>query len=142
MAVRHGRADPSALRPGRNVELSLERGRTLYMDFVGRPPVAGGVRPSSRKRYRTVFDKFEAYARSRGVTTWDGVSSETLLGYSKHLEANTYAYRTQYTELTTLKQAIRWLVKHGHLPADHRVELPMKKAQGSVYRLWVLWTGT
>jgi len=136
MAVKHGRADASALGPARPNELPLEEGRRLYMDFVGRARVAGGVRPSSRKRYRAVFDKFLAYASGRGLTTWDQITAQTLLDYAAHLEADDYAYRTQYLELTTLKQAISWMTKKGHLPADRRVDLPLEKAQGTDTYCW------
>jgi hypothetical protein len=80
MAVRHGRADPSALAPARYSGLPLERGRQLYMDFVGRPRVAGGVRPSSLRRYEAVFDKFQSYAQTSGLTTRDNVTTDTFLG--------------------------------------------------------------
>jgi integrase len=136
MAVRHGLADPSSLEPVRQHELALEEGRTRYMDFVGRAPVTGGVRPSSQKRYRAVFDKFLAYAQGKGLTTWDRITSPTLLAYATHLQANGYAYRTQYLELTTLKQAILWLVKSGHLKAGCRIELPLAKAQGTDTYCW------
>jgi integrase len=59
-----------------------------------------------------------------------------LLGYAAHLEADGYAYRTQYLELTTLKQAILWLVKKERLSADRRIELPMVKAQGTDTHCW------
>ena len=136
MAVKHGLADPAALDVACQHELPLEEGRTLYMDFVGRARVAGGVRPSSRKRYRAVFDKFVAYAVAKGLTTWDRVTAQTLLGYAAYLEANGYAYRIQYLELTTLKQTVIWLVKKGHLAADRRIELPLGKAQGTDTYCW------
>lgn len=136
MAVKHGLADPSALEPARRRELPLDEGRALDMDFVGRARVAGGVRPSSRKRYKAVFDKFVAYATGKGLTTWDRVTAQVLLGYAAHLEANDYAYRTQYLELTTLKQAILWLAKKKHLVAEGRIELPLDKAQGTDTYCW------
>ena len=136
MAVKYGKADASALGPARPHDLPLEEGRRLYMDFVGRARVAGGVRPSSRKRYRAVFDKFDKNAGGRGLTTWDQVTSQTLLDYAAHLEADDYAYRTLYLELTTLKQAILWMSKTGNLPADHRVDLPLEKAEGTDTYCW------
>ena len=136
MAVKHGLADPSALDDSRQHELPLDEGYALYMDFVGRARVTGGVRPSSRKRYRAVFDKFIAYARVKGLTTWDRVTARTLLDYAADLEAREYAYRTQYLELTTLKQAILWLVKRNHLATDCRIELPLEKARGSDTYCW------
>ena len=136
MAVKHGLAEPAALGPALRDELALEEGRRLYMDYVGRARVAGGVRASSKKRYRAVFDKFFAYARGKGLTTWDRVTAQTLLGYSAHLVAAGYAYRTQYLELTTLKQAVVWLVKRGHLPSDRRIELPLAKPEGTDTYCW------
>ena len=91
---------------------------------------------SSPAAQGAVFDKFLAYAWSKGLTTWDRVTAQTLLGYAAHLEADGYAYRTQYLELTTLKQAILWLVKKGHLAADRRIELPLDKAQGTDTYCW------
>jgi hypothetical protein len=55
-AIEHGLADPSALVPLRREELLLDEGRRLSMDHVARARFAGGVRESSRKRYRAVFD--------------------------------------------------------------------------------------
>ena len=136
MAVKHGRADAAAPGPVRQQELSLVEGQRLYLDFVARPRVAGGVRPSSRKRYKAVFDKFLAYATSRGLATWDRVTARVLTDYASHLEAVGYAYRTQYLELTTLKQAVLWLVKSGALPPDRRIELPLDKAQGTDTYCW------
>lgn len=78
-----------------------------------------------------MFDKFLEIARSRGLTTWNQVEAETLMDYAGHLKKNDYAYRTQYLELTTLKQAIGWLVDEKHLPQDARVVLPLPKAQGT-----------
>ena len=136
MAVKHGLADAAALGAVRRDELTLEEGRKLYMDHVGRAPVAGGARPSSLKRYRAVFDKFIPFAVGKGVSTWDRVSTETLLAYAKHLLNEEYAYRTQYLELTTLKQTVLWLVKRGRLPADRRIELPLSKPEGSDTYCW------
>ena len=58
------------------------------------------------------------------------MKAETLEAYAAHLEANDYAYRTAYLELTTVKQAVAWLVRERHLPADCRIALPLDKPQG------------
>jgi integrase len=106
------------------------------MDYVGRARVAGGVRPTSRKRYRAVFDKFVEYATGKGLTTWNRVTAQTLLDYARHLEEEDYAYRTLYLELTTLKQAILWLVNREHLPPECRIDLPLDKAEGTDTYCW------
>ena len=136
MAVKRGLAEPAALVRASSNDLPLEEGRRLYMEFVGRVPVAGGVRLSTQKRYRAVFDKFLSYSQSKGLGTWDRVSTQTLQNYAAHLEVDGFAFRTQYLELTTIKQAIHWLVKRGHLSRDPRIELPLSKPQGTDTYCW------
>jgi hypothetical protein len=116
-AVAHGLADRHLLDGDRaRPPLSLEEGRRLYEAHVRRPRVTGGAKPATPKRYRAVFDKFVPFARGEGITTWNGVSAALLQGYAAWLDDEGYAYRTEYLELTCLKQAIRWLVENGHLP--------------------------
>lgn len=136
MAVKHGLSDPPALEPDRHDQLLLEVGRRAYMDFVGRPRVAGGIRPSSLKRYRAVFDKFLAFAQRKGLQTWNRVTAEFLISYASHLDGRGYGYRTQYLEITTLKQAVIWFVKRRLLPAGCRIELPLAKADGTDTYCW------
>src|SRR4051812_13548856 len=61
-AAEHGLADASLLKRDGNGLLTLEDGRRRYMDHVNRPAVQGGASPGTAKRYRTVFDKFAAFA--------------------------------------------------------------------------------
>jgi integrase len=83
-----------------------------------------------------VLDKFIAFAQSKSLDSWDRITTQTLQNYAAHLESQRYAYRTQYLELTTLKQAIHWLVKRGHLGSDPRIDLPLSKPQGTDTYCW------
>jgi integrase len=130
------RAEELGLAPRSNFQinqipksLSLEDGRKLYERHITRPRVAGGVRAATQKRYRTVFDKFEAYSQGRGVTVWNGVSAQLLVDYAAQLECDGYAHKTLVNELTTLKQAIKWLIQEGHLQGMKPIELPLRKAE-------------
>ena len=74
-------------RSGRSRErsqpLTLQEGRKLYEKHIARPRATGGVRKSTQKRYRTVFDKFIPYAIGRGVTVFPipkAVSAHISLG--------------------------------------------------------------
>jgi integrase len=116
-----------AIRQGRS--LPLEEGRRLYEKHIARPRVTGGTRKSTQKRYRTVFDKFSVYAASIGVTVWNGVTAEVLTGYAGHLEGQGYAHKTLTNELTTLKQAFKWLIKAEHLAGMKPIELKLRKAE-------------
>jgi hypothetical protein len=53
--------------PTASKELTLAEGRRVYEDFIGRSRITGGVKESTKKRYRAVFDKFLPWANSHGV---------------------------------------------------------------------------
>jgi hypothetical protein len=103
-AVQLGLADRAALAAARPDQLSLAEARRLYQEHVKRPRVVGGACPASAKRYRAVFDKFEPFARHKGITAWNQVTHRTLEAYAAYLDDNGYAYATEYLEPTTLKQ--------------------------------------
>ena len=135
-AVEMGLAERSLLAPPPPQQLTLPEGSRLYLDHVNRPRVVGGARPTSAKRYRAVLDKFEAFAQAEGVGSWNQVSRRTLEAYAAHLDDEGYAYATEYLELTTLKQLLRWLVDEGHLPAECAVRLPLAKPHGTTTYCW------
>lgn len=113
----------------RAAPLTLEAGRKLYEKYIARPRVTGGVRKSTQKRYRTVFDKFIEFARGIRIECWNQVTAEVLTDYASHLASKGYAYKTLRNELTTLKQAVRYLIKSGRLPGMSPIELKLRKAE-------------
>ncbi len=135
-AVEFGLADRALLAAAQPGQLSLAEGRRLYLEHVQRPRVVGGARPNSAKRYRPVFDKFEQFARTEGITAWNQVTHRTLQAYAAYLDDQGYAYATEYLELTTLKQMIRWLVEENHLPTTCLIRLPLSKPQGTSTYCW------
>lgn len=122
-------APPIGGNGGLGHPLPIEEGRKLYEAHVSRPRVTGGVRKSTQKRYRAVFDKFVPFATSRGVTIWNGVTAAFLNAYAAYLESLGYAYKTQLNELTTLKQAIRWMIQASHLQGVKPIDLKLRKAE-------------
>ncbi len=109
--------------------LSLEKGRHLYEDYIKRPRVTGGVKESTARRYKPVFDKFLPFAKTHGITTWNGVTADLLMKYAGHLEQRKAAPKTQSNELITLKQAINWLIKSGHLRGTEPIDMPLRQAE-------------
>lgn len=107
----------------------MAEGRKLYEAHLARPRVTGGVRKSTRKRYRTTFDKFLEFCSSIAVTTWNGVTAEVLTAYASHLDEAGYAAKSQLNELTTLKQAVKWLASAKHLTGVEPFVLKLHKAQ-------------
>ncbi len=83
-----------------------------------------------------VFHKFFAYAPAQGLANGGGVGSRVLNVYSNHLEAECHAYRTQYVELTTLKQAVPWMVTQGRPPSDSKIDLPLGRVPGTNTNCW------
>jgi integrase len=130
-AVELGLADRGILNASGSDALALEKGRDLYMQFVGRPAIAGGAGKTTVKRYRAVFDKFLTFAMKKHVTEWNQVTKNILSDYAAWLDGESYAYATEYLEITTLKQAIKWLIQEGYLPQSALIRLPVKKPSGT-----------
>lgn len=128
-AVEMDLAKPETLRDAPPVMLTLDAGRRLYEQHLDRPRIAGGVRKSTKKRYATVFDKFIEFAKKHHVTTWNDVTKQTLTMYAAHLERNDYKSKTLRNELTTLGQAIRWLVQEEHLVGVEPPKLKLTKVE-------------
>jgi site-specific recombinase XerD len=88
------------------------------------------------KRYRAVFAKFRKFAGTTGVEYWEQVHRRVLEGYATWLDEEKYAPRTVYLELTTLKQAIKWLIGERHLPEGFRNDLQLSKPNGCDAYCW------
>lgn len=134
-AVETGKADHSILEPTARM-LNLADGRKLYEQHIGRPIVTGGTRPSTRKRYRPVLDKFLAFAKSIGLEYWSQVNTSILQQYAGHLEKLKKSYNTQYLELTTLKQINKWMIAEGHLAETCRIQLKLPRDKESTTYCW------
>jgi integrase len=91
--------------------------------------VAGGVRASTIKRYSTVFDKFIAFAMTIHILVWNNVTSSVLTSYAAHLEAKDYKSKTLRNELTTLGQALRWLIAERHVTGIDPPKLKLKRVE-------------
>lgn len=111
------------------VVLPLADGRKLYEAHANRPRVAGGIKPSTSKKYRSVFDKFEVFTGDRCIESWNVVTDDVLANYARHLEAKGYAPKSIRNELVTLKQVIKWLVTKKHVVGLPLSQLPIRKIE-------------
>ena len=134
-AVKQGLADKAVLISSVGA-LSLAKGRELYEEHVNRPAVTGGTRPTTRKRYRAVLDKFLAFAEGESITTWSQVNKRVLERYAEYLGELGRADNTRYLELTTLKQINKWLTEEGHLPESARIRLKLTRDKESTTYCW------
>ncbi len=130
IAIRNGLCKLPASEPSINF-ITLQQGALRYLEHVSRPAIQGGVSARSKKRYRTVLDKFESFASTTGVKNWHEVTKETLMQYGRWLEESDYHDKTQYTELTVLKTVIKWMVHEKLLPESAIIRLPLKKPVGT-----------
>ena len=135
-AVELGLADAAALHENTPGSLSLDEGKKLYLDHLRLPKVAGGARPKTVGRYRAVMDKAIPFFQTQGIATWNQVKKRHLENYAAMLDGEGYAYRTEFLELTTLKQAIKYLIAEGHLPADCQIRMPLPKPSGTDTYCW------
>jgi len=130
-AVEFGLADASILKPEAAQLLPLEDGRRKYLDHVARPAVTGGATAGTTKRYTAIFDKFAQFAADNQIRFWQQVNNAVVQNYGRWLEDEDYAPATLYIELTTIKQAVKWMVEEGMLPTTNRLTLKLKKVQGT-----------
>ncbi len=108
--------------------LTLAAGRRLFDNHNERPILVGGTKPSTRKRYRPILDKFLAFAPTIRVSEWNQVTERTLSEYAKYLEDRDYARKTIYGELNLLKTAFKWLCSEGHVDREP-LKLRLRKAE-------------
>jgi integrase len=109
--------------------LTLEEGRRQYEEHIKRPRELGGVRASTQKRYRAVFDKFLPFAQSRRVTSWNDVTNQLVTDYATHLRNEAYAGKTVRNEVTTIVQAQKWLIEVNSLQGSEPLRLKLKKVE-------------
>ena len=81
--------------------LTLEDGRKLYEQHIARPH----------------------------VTVWNVVTANLLVNYADHLQREGYAHKTLVNELTTLKQAVKWMIEQEHLRGMEPIKLKLRKAE-------------
>ncbi|HEY4312063.1 MAG TPA: site-specific integrase [Pirellulales bacterium] len=135
-AVELGLADRDLLRAAESELVPLGVGVQFYLAHVQRPRVTGGARPATPKRYRAVFDKFLPHVRKEGYRYWNQITPRQLHNYAAWLDGEGYAYRTEFLELTTIKQAVQWMINAGHLPASCAIKLPLPKPSGTDTYCW------
>lgn len=135
-AVELGIADQTILNQENVKHLLLDDGVSLYRVHVQRPAVTGGASSGTWKRYRAVFNKFLPFVKALSVRHWNNVVKSHLENYAAWLDGESYAYRTEFLELTTIKQCINWLIEDGHLPAECKIRLPLAKPTGTDTHCW------
>jgi len=131
-----GLIPPTARADQPHTPLSLAERRRLYEEHLKRPRSVGGVKPSTCKRYKTVFDKFIPFAESQHVHDWRDVDAVVLTRYASYLEKLPRSHKTQINELVVLIQAIKWMISAKHLLGKEPIKLELKKAESQRAYCW------
>lgn len=127
-AIEHGLAERSLLDASRAAELTVLEGWELYLESVkSRRVLQGSRNTSTYQRYCSIRDKFLRFCSSRGVTCCTQITKRLLKSYAAWLVEGGKAYATQYIEITTIKQMLKFLVDEDVLPRTALVKLKMTK---------------
>jgi len=62
---------------------------------------------------------------------WNQVNRDVLMGYNQWMVEQDYHGKTQYIEVTVLKQVLKWLVGENLLPSTSLFRLALKKPNGT-----------
>ncbi|HEY2587753.1 MAG TPA: tyrosine-type recombinase/integrase [Tepidisphaeraceae bacterium] len=135
-AIEQGRASPTERAGPTAAPLGLVAGKERYFEHLGRPPHLGGIRPKSLQRYRAAFDKFFKHLGDRGITSWNAVDRAALSAYLGWLDQMDYTPSTSYFEATVVKQAVKWLIGEGLLPASNTIRLKVTRAETTNRYCW------
>lgn len=132
IAVENQLADRSILIHNAETRLPLDEGRQMYEDYIKRPITMGGTTEKTQKRYRAVLDKFLAFCERRGVRYWNDVTDRVVTEYATFLEdEQDKKPKTLYLEVTTIKQAVKYLIDQNVLPQSSRLKLKVRKPRGT-----------
>ena len=127
-AVQFGLADEKIIKSADTI--SIGDGWDLYLEYCGRSPVLGGVSSNSLKCYRVVRDGHVKFCSKQGIISWGEFDKRAIEKYGNQL-SRSLADRTVFFKLTTLKSVIKWLIAEKQLPAECRIDYPLRKPQGT-----------
>lgn len=144
MAEKYGLAPISIEKPDVAKPLSLSEGRLLYEEHIKRPSVTGGLKASTRKKYKSHFDKIVPYLESCGIKNWNDVTAQALTRYASYLKAGgpvsskpkSYADKSISNELTFAKQLVKWLIEAGHLHGMEPIKLKIRRPESQRPYCW------
>ncbi|QDT36855.1 hypothetical protein [Stratiformator vulcanicus] len=116
MAIQHGILDPRDV-PNSGFEfVSIEVGIDAFRDYIGRGEATGGVRPSTKKRYRAALDHITRYCHLQKLSHWGQFRERQADHYADSRSKAGAKPKTVYLELTLLKQLVKFLPERGMAP--------------------------
>ncbi|WP_339745340.1 site-specific integrase [uncultured Rubinisphaera sp.] len=136
MAVKNGLVNKSILNRDSKSFLQISEGRRFYDDYTKRPASAGGPGEATRRRYKSVLDKFERFTVQSHINFWDHVTNETLDRYATWLDQIPIAFSTQCGELAVIKRVNKYLVENSYLPPEALIKKSIQRNHDSTTYCW------
>ena len=104
-----------------NYKLTVKDGIEIYLNFIKRPKIAGGIAESTRKRYKRAINSFVDYVDANPIQYWEQFDSPYMTSFIDEL-GNQYSLSSIVTIATTVRTLHRHLITHKHL--DDRCSFP------------------
>lgn len=130
IAVDFGMADRRQLQNVGKTTLEISVGISLFEQHTDRPVVAGGPKPSTRKRYRRISRAFRRFADLKRIKFWERVDATVLNDFATS-RAEICTHATIVTEVSLIKSMHAYLIEERHLDADYAFKYQVRRPKQS-----------
>ena len=104
-----------------NFKLTVKDGIEIYLNYIERPKIAGGIAESTRKRYKRSINSFSSYVAHDPIQFWEQLDAAYMTNFVKEL-GKRYKPSSIVTIATTIRTLHRHLISYKHL--DDRCAFP------------------
>ena len=104
-----------------NFKLTVKDGIEIYLNYIERPKIAGGIAESTRKRYKRSINSFSSYVAHDPIQFWEQFDAAYMTNFVKEL-GKRYKPSSIVTIATTIRTLHRHLISYKHL--DDRCAFP------------------
>ena len=126
MAEKLGLIRFSRREEGVDFKLKIKSGIEIYLEFIERPRIAGGIADSTRKRYQRAINSFVDYVDANPIQYWEQFDLPYMTSFIEGLGTQ-YELSSIVTIATTVRTLHRHLITHNHL--DDRCSFPFTIAR-------------
>lgn len=110
--------------------ISIADGWQRYLDGRSGPVHLGGLKPGSKKKYRSHQVSFTDFCKNEQINCWTQVNKSVLQRYGSHIDGK-FAPRTIHNDLTMQISVSNWLISEGLIPDNCKIKWKLKKPTGS-----------
>ena len=104
-----------------NFKLTVKDGIEIYLNYIERPKIAGGIAESTHKRYKRSINSFSTYVEHDPIQFWEQFDAAYMTNFVKEL-GKRYKPSSIVTIATTIRTLHRHLISYKYL--DDRCAFP------------------